>query len=121
SRCARSVEGGSPADRNRLFGNWARRRPGGSADVCASLVRASQGANLHERATADGTAVRATVRALLGEQRHDEAWRLLRSLLVGDGDAGAWELARTVVRSGEAAGWAPAAERQIRLAVLRSY
>ncbi len=76
---------------------------------------------MHETATADGTALRTTVRALAGERRHEEAWRLLRPLLVGDGDADAWELARTLVRNGAAAGWAPPSERQIRLAILCSY
>lgn len=65
--------------------------------------------------------VRASVRALLGERRFDDAWALLRPLLAADGDRGAWDLARTVVRSGGSAGWTPPAARQIRLAILCSY
>ena len=65
--------------------------------------------------------MRAAVRALIDERRHDEAWRLLRPLLVGNGEAGVWELARTLIRRGATAGWAPDAERQIRLAVLCTY
>jgi FkbH-like protein len=71
------------------------------------------------RAEAEG--VRASVRALLGERRFDDAWALLRPLLVADGDRSAWDLARTVVRSGGAAGWSPTAAREIRLAILCSY
>src|SRR3954467_7337631 len=75
----------------------------------------------HESTTSDATAVRSAVRALIGEQRHDEAWRLLRPSLTGAGEDGAWDLARSVVRSGEAIGWAPAAKRTVRLAILCSY
>ena len=75
----------------------------------------------HERTTSDGTAIRSAVRALIGEQRHEEAWRLLRPSLTGAGEDGGWDLARSVVRSGEANGWTPATKRTIRLAVLCSY
>ena len=46
----------------------------------------------HESTTSDATAVRSAVRALIGEQRHDEAWRLLRPSLTGAGEDGAWDL-----------------------------
>jgi FkbH-like protein len=78
---------------------------------------------VHERATSGGSTVREAVRALVGERRHDDAWTLLRPLLLvdEDGSAGAWNLWRTLVRRGEADGWAPPAARQIRLALLCSY
>jgi FkbH-like protein len=62
-----------------------------------------------------------SVRELLAEQRFDDAWALLRPLLVTDGDRGAWDLARTVVRAGGAVGWSPVAAREIRLGILCSY
>ena len=80
-----------------------------------------RGRILHEGAIADGTALRVAVRALIDEQRHDEAWRLLRPLLVGSAEASVWELARTLVRRGATSGWTPDTERQIRLAVLCTY
>jgi len=49
------------------------------------------------RATPEAEGVRASVRALLGEQRFDEAWALLRPLVTGDGERGVWDLARTVL------------------------
>src|SRR5690242_13556572 len=80
-----------------------------------------RGATVETRATPEAEGVRASVRALLGEQRFDEAWALLRPLVTGDGERGVWDLARTVLGKGAAAGWTPPAARQIRLGILCSY
>jgi FkbH-like protein len=64
---------------------------------------------------------RETVRALIGEQRYDDAWRTLRPALLDGADASAWSLARNLLKVGMRAGWKPPAARQIRLGVLSGY
>jgi FkbH-like protein len=62
-----------------------------------------------------------TARALAAERRHDEAWALIRALLVADDDPSAWSTARNLLRAGAQDGWAPPARREVRLAVLCTY
>src|SRR5207248_2476112 len=64
---------------------------------------------------------RAAIRALVGERRYDDAWQLLRPLLLGGDDPGAWDVARNLLKGRAAAGWTPPAVRQIRLGVLCGY
>ncbi len=66
--------------------------------------------------------VRVTVRALLAERRYDDAWLLLRPvLLAGDDDPAIWSLARGVLRAGGPDAWTPPSRREARLAVLSTY
>jgi FkbH-like protein len=64
---------------------------------------------------------RAQIRALVAEGGFDEAWRLLRSDLMGGEHTAAWSVARNMLRAGHDAGWVPATKRQVRLAVLCTY
>jgi FkbH-like protein len=62
-----------------------------------------------------------TVRELLRDRRWDDAWTLLRPLILSGEDATAWNLARNLLRLGQREGWSPPATREIRLGVLCSY
>jgi FkbH-like protein len=61
------------------------------------------------------------IRALVSEGRYDDAWDLLRPLLLAGTTTTGWNQARQVVRAGARAGWTPPSTRQIRLGVLCSY
>ncbi|HEX5851453.1 MAG TPA: HAD-IIIC family phosphatase [Solirubrobacteraceae bacterium] len=64
---------------------------------------------------------RAPIRALVADGRFEEAWRLLCPDLLSGERTATWSVARNVLRTGTAAGWAPASKREIRLAVLCTY
>ena len=66
--------------------------------------------------------MRTSVRALIGERRHEEAWRLLRPLLLAGGRGRRAGISRAAsCAAARPSGWAPPTKRQIRLAVLCTY
>src|SRR3954468_3630625 len=69
----------------------------------------------------EAAALRATVRAFVGEKRYDDAWGLLRPHLLRDSDATLWAAAQQVLAAGGSSGWKPHARRTIRLGVLCTY
>ncbi len=70
---------------------------------------------------ARGTARRPAIRALVREQRFDEAWRQLVPELLSAEDSGAWSIARNALQAGASAGFSPPTVRQARIAVLCTY
>ena len=62
-----------------------------------------------------------TIRALAGEERFDEAWRLLSPRLLAGEGARPWSVARNVLRAGHRTGWSPPVKRSAKLAVLSTY
>ena len=79
------------------------------------------GGKVHVTATSTNDGLRAAVRAQVGAQRFDDAWSTLRPRLLTSDDESAWNLARTVLRTGAAGGWSPPGAREVRLALLCSY
>jgi FkbH-like protein len=65
--------------------------------------------------------VKPQVRAFASERRYDEAWALLRPLLLSDGEADAWQVARSLLGAAARDGWSPPCKRQLRLGVLCTY
>jgi len=68
-----------------------------------------------------GDAWRSAVRAQVAERRFDDAWRTVRTELLSGDSTAAYSVARNVLSSCERAGFAPAAKRRIRLAVLCTF
>jgi FkbH-like protein len=65
--------------------------------------------------------LRATIRALVADQRFDEAWRQVRPELEREQQSSLWTIAGNVLRAGAKHGWVPPTKRQIRLALLCTY
>jgi FkbH-like protein len=65
--------------------------------------------------------IRDALRSFVSDGRFEDAWQLLRPALVAGDDTSAWNLARTVLARGAESGWAPAARREARVAVLSTY
>src|SRR5579871_4799844 len=65
--------------------------------------------------------LRSLVRDLVRDGRHEEAWDVLRPRLLVDDEAATWGVACRLWQTAADAGWAPAAKREVRLAVLCSY